>query len=220
MGHADEPPTFRPPRQRRSRETLDRIVRSAEELLAEHGPHAVTVPEIARRAGSSVGSFYARFSGKEALLQHLDQRTWEEAHPQWDWFLDPARWRGSSLSEVVRELVRVMVRAHRKYAGRLRALGLHACLHPESHATRRTAELNAHVARHIRRLLARYRGEMSHPDPAFASVFGFQLLLATLHDRILLGGTGWNPVEVPDDRLIREMTRTWLAYMGAAPGDR
>ena len=91
-----------------------------------------------------------------------------------------------------------MVRGHRKYEHRLRALGLHACNHPEATTTRRTAELNAYVFGKVRDLLLCFRDAMTHPDPGLAAEFGFQLMLATLHDWILLGRTGWNPMKLSD----------------------
>ncbi|GIS78817.1 MAG: hypothetical protein CM1200mP14_03830 [Gammaproteobacteria bacterium] len=57
-----------PPKQSRSRQTLERIVQAALEILEEQGHKALTVQTVVDRAHSSVGSFYARFSGKEDLL--------------------------------------------------------------------------------------------------------------------------------------------------------
>ena len=110
-----------------------------------------------------------------------------------------------------------MVRGHRKYEHRLRALGLHACTHPEATTTRRTAELNAYVFGKVRDLLLCFRDAMTHPDPGLAAEFGFQLVLATLHDWILLGRTGWNPMKLSDGQLIDELSRTYLAYLGVEP---
>ena len=78
-----ETATARPPKQHRSRQTLHRIARAALELIAQDGVEATTVGDIARRAGSSVGSFYARFDGKSDLLAYLDERTWESVERRW-----------------------------------------------------------------------------------------------------------------------------------------
>ncbi len=76
-------PSVRPPLQARSRETLDRIVEATREVLAERGQDAVTVKEVVRRSGTSVGSFYHRFSSKEDLLRYLDEHLWEDALERW-----------------------------------------------------------------------------------------------------------------------------------------
>jgi AcrR family transcriptional regulator len=76
----------REPQQARSRRTLERLRESAWELLEAEGPEAVTVTGVAARARVSVGSFYARFEGKEELLHHLEAvalsaslRSWHDA---------------------------------------------------------------------------------------------------------------------------------------------
>ena len=71
------------PKQHRSRRTLQRIARAALELIAQNGVEGTTVGAIARRAGSSVGSFYARFDGKSDLLLYLDERIWDTVEQQW-----------------------------------------------------------------------------------------------------------------------------------------
>ena len=72
-GAAESSPV-RPPVQARSRRTLARILDASLTLLGERGRDGLTVQDIVSRAGTSVGSFYARFSGKEDLL-----RTWKRA---------------------------------------------------------------------------------------------------------------------------------------------
>ena len=63
---------MRAPLQSRSQETLNRIVRAAETLLSERAWDSIPFRELIAEAGVSVGSFYARFDDKEALLDHLD----------------------------------------------------------------------------------------------------------------------------------------------------
>ena len=62
------------PKQPRSERTQERLLRAAEKLILEKGLADASVPEIARRAGSSVGGFYARFPDKDALLRALEER--------------------------------------------------------------------------------------------------------------------------------------------------
>ena len=62
------------PQQDRSRQTLERLLDATEQIIRTRGVDAVTIPEVARAARSSVGSFYARFTSKAALLQTLHER--------------------------------------------------------------------------------------------------------------------------------------------------
>jgi len=76
-------PAVRPPRQERSRRTLERLEKAALELVARDGPEAVTIAAVVARAGSSVGSFYARFQGKDELFLHLAEGLRRQALERW-----------------------------------------------------------------------------------------------------------------------------------------
>jgi AcrR family transcriptional regulator len=64
----------RPPRQARSRAALERILVSAEQVLADTGFDDLTMAAVAERAGLSVGAIYRRFEGKEHLLIAVKDR--------------------------------------------------------------------------------------------------------------------------------------------------
>jgi len=96
----------RAPKQHRSRRTLQRITRAALELIGQDGVEATTVGAITRQAGSSVGSFYARFDGKSDLLHYLDERIWETVEQQWSEALADGL-SGRPINELVRGLARL-----------------------------------------------------------------------------------------------------------------
>ncbi len=62
------------PRQKRSEETLARILDACDRLSQERGFDELSMQAIAKTAGVSVGNLYNRFSDKEGLIQHLVQR--------------------------------------------------------------------------------------------------------------------------------------------------
>ncbi|MEH3034704.1 MAG: TetR/AcrR family transcriptional regulator [Aeromicrobium erythreum] len=62
-------PTLRKtPRQARSRDMVDRIVRAGRAVLVEQGWERATTNRVAERAGISPGSLYQYFPNKEAVL--------------------------------------------------------------------------------------------------------------------------------------------------------
>ena len=71
-------PNPAPPRRRavqaRSRATVERILESAAELIAERGPDAATMTEIAQRAGVVIGSLYQYFPDKAGVMAALFER--------------------------------------------------------------------------------------------------------------------------------------------------
>src|SRR4051812_25812680 len=95
----------RTPRQARSKDTLERLLDSALELLEEGSFAEASVQKITARAKSSVGAFYARFSDKDALLQHVHQRYADEAIATADKALLPERFLGVPLADIARTAV-------------------------------------------------------------------------------------------------------------------
>lgn len=59
--------------QERSRETLRRIVKAAEEVFAQKGYQRASVADIITRAGIGHGTFWLYFRNKDDLLRHLVQ---------------------------------------------------------------------------------------------------------------------------------------------------
>jgi AcrR family transcriptional regulator len=66
----------------------DQFVDAALELVAEHGPGAVTVSGLAESLNAPIGSVYHRFASRDALLARLWLRT---VHSFQEGFLDALR---------------------------------------------------------------------------------------------------------------------------------
>jgi AcrR family transcriptional regulator len=98
----------RMPRQARSQQTLERLLDAAEAIIAEQGVDNASVAEIARRADSSIGAFYARFHDKEGLLRYLFERFGEQADATALVALEPSRWEGVPLRQALETLLRFM----------------------------------------------------------------------------------------------------------------
>jgi AcrR family transcriptional regulator len=91
----------KPPQQARSRKTLEKVLDAAEDVIKERGVAGLTVSEVVRRAGSSVGAFYARFADKESLLATLHERNCAEALATAELALDPARWESADIASIL-----------------------------------------------------------------------------------------------------------------------
>ncbi len=205
------------PLQERSRRTLERLLAAAGELLEERTFHELTVQEVVRRAGSSVGSFYARFEDKEALLDYLDElyarqmialvnELAEELEA------DPP----DSLRATARAVFARLVPFHRTRRGLIRALVLRARERREVHFDDRTRRMNHELPRLLACLL-RHRGEIAHPDPEQATGLGFALAFAGLRDRILFPESIRLPTETTDARLVEESAHLLTAYLTTPP---
>jgi AcrR family transcriptional regulator len=60
-----------PTKQDRSRKTRDALIAATWKLLQVHPWQTISINDIVKAAGSSVGAFYSRFADKEALLEAL-----------------------------------------------------------------------------------------------------------------------------------------------------
>jgi AcrR family transcriptional regulator len=204
----------RPPQQARSQETLVRILDAAEALVAEKGFEDTPVAEVARRAGSSVGAFYTRFKDKEGLLHALYDRYYEQAIATADDALEPARWDGAGIPEIVDSVVAFLVAIYREQRGLIRAFVARGHTDPEFSARR--THLSHHVSERLSKLLLERRDEISHPDPIRAAAFGLTLVFSTLDSTMLFGEMRARDLAIDDDDLATELTRAYLAYLGAS----
>lgn len=202
----------RPPRQQRSQETLDRILDAAAALVADKGFEDTPLQEIVRRAGTSVGAFYTRFRDKDGLLFALHERHLDEAIATTDDALDPARWAGAPLAEVVAAVVRFLVSIYREQQGLLRAFVIRH--HRDAEFRARQSRLARHLNRRLAELLSSRAPEIAHPAPERAIPLGLLGVLSTLDATILFGDMHAPDLVLSDDELAQELTRSWLAYLG------
>ncbi len=203
----------RPPRQLRSRETLDRILDSAEQVLNEKAFTEATLAEIMRHAGVTVGAFYRRFADKDALLHHLDERIFAELHRRADETLDPARWEGRSARDVITEFTRQGVEFYRGRRGLMRSLFLRARTDPVLQAS--ALEVNRHIIDRLRTVLMPHRGSMSHPDPHRGIEIGFMMTVGSMRELIVFGEVWPDPL-VDFVSLAAEVARMYCGYLGVA----
>lgn len=70
----DNPKEIRIPKQTRSLQTKEKLLNTGKELFCTKGFYKTTANAISRKAGVSIGSFYAYFPDKEALFAELAER--------------------------------------------------------------------------------------------------------------------------------------------------
>lgn len=205
--------SVRKPRQDRSVRTFLRILTAATELLNEKRFEEISVAEIARRAGSSVGAFYARIKNKDALLDCLDELYAREMISLARTLADDDRWRSADFREILSGVVGELIRYHRERRGLIRALVLRARVRMERRFSERTRRMNSQVCS-LGSFLASRPERVSHPDPQSALTFGFVMVLTTLREHVLFPEGPAAMAPVSDQALRQELTRAWLAYLG------
>jgi AcrR family transcriptional regulator len=102
---ATKEPDFR---QERSRRSYLALIEAAAELFGAHGYDATGTPEIAQRAGVSVGTFYRYFDDKKEVYLEVTKRTMMRAYAETIEGLAPERFVGRARTETISETVALL----------------------------------------------------------------------------------------------------------------
>jgi AcrR family transcriptional regulator len=190
------------PKQARSQETLDRFLDAVEALLLERDFADITVADIVARADRTVGSFYARFVDKDAVLLACAQRSWSRDRLLLREFLRPDRWVDRPIDAWLRAGLGRMVDTYRNPRPTLKATVLMGAADAEFAAHRRDMfdelhQLCQQVA-HVK------RDEIDHPVPERAVEIGFRHAAAVC-DHLVLFGSYWQADDVPDHVIVEDL---------------
>jgi len=191
------------PKQARSRRTLERIIQAALEILEVDGSSALTVQAVVERANSSVGSFYARFSGKEDLLDYLAERVWHQTLDRWNDALSSRDWSRIDLQHIAEGSIRLLVDA-----GKSRSVYMRALDRAKGRGGVAYDTFRSRVIGDVAEILLARRDEIAHPDPELAVRLG---LLATAG--MIEADRSADDGPLPREILVSEATNLLLRYL-------
>jgi len=171
----------RPPRQQRSKASLDRVLAAGAEVLIEGGYAAFTINEVARRAGASTGLIYARFDDKAALFEAVMLREMTRMVEYENVALEALAARRLPTPELIEGIVRLLADVASREAPLTQAFMERTTLEPTliGHTKRlRTAP------RRIAGLLIERGDELRQGDPERAADMAFWLATSALERRV------------------------------------
>lgn len=175
--------------QPRAERTAERILDATELLLGRVGAEALSVDEIAAAAHVSVGAFYKRYTGKQALLPALLSRMQQRA------LAAPMAYRADSgpLDLLARfdALIVEHIEAYRHSRVALRSLVVAHWQDPGAFAAARNAAIE--LSGRVMRWLLERRAEIGHPMPERALAFSLGSTLQTLQAALLFEAFGPEP---------------------------
>jgi AcrR family transcriptional regulator len=198
------------PNQARSREALDRFLAAGEALLAENHYEEAGIADIAKKAESSVGTFYRLLTDKETLSLLLLQRFFTQIETLAEETMDPEQWRGQNITDIADAFVKVFVDAYHGHAGTLRALILRAS--KDSDFRNQVHNLNTLISSRLSKLLKQRREEISHPKPEQAIKSVTHMVLGILNQHTITGSLGG----LSQRALVEELKRVFLTYLGVS----
>ena len=200
------------PCQQRSRDSLERILKTAETLIRTKGFEALTVAEVVRGSHTSIGTFYARFHDKTALLHAVQDRVHDRQEIHMRGLLGKVDWSALSLEETVRELVRIKRVVGKGDDKLLEAFVVHGAT--DSVLRERGYRHKAVVENLEVDILMRHAAQIGHEDPDSAARVASRLWQAAQEENVqrLQSGVSFLGA-VPQDLLIEKLADVVIAYL-------
>ncbi len=203
-------PLVRPPQQRRSQESFERVLQAGLQVLQEQGFDGFTLQEVSRRAGVSIGSMYARVPSREALIMTIYERAmaWTEEQDQIE--ADAAR-DDLSPRERIELLVTDAANTMLAHADILRVFMRQAPINPD--IWQRGAEKSQATAKAFERAILEHREHLDHPEPELAVDVAYRMMYCTIARRITHGPRFESSRPVSDKKLVHEIARAIADYL-------
>jgi AcrR family transcriptional regulator len=210
------------PKQTRSQNTQERVLRALEEMLSERFFEQITIRDLAARTGVASGTIYRRFKDKEALLpvlyERFDHTMSDWATGFWDDFdLDTER----RLEPRIRHLVGKHVVFYKAHAPILRTVYLYMRLHGELSVENIDQKRQSVYQRMLEPVLAAFASE-EWVEPNIDQVKLFLLLLlSSVNERMLFGDLKpARTLQMDDEAFVTELTAALQAYLSKGPTER
>lgn len=200
------------PMQKRSRESFDRVIDAAIELLRQGGIQSLTLAEVSRRSKVSIGSIYCRVDSKSDLIRAVQARVLDDMDREFSRMVNRIRRRGLSLRELVPTLVREQGSFLRRHVALLNAF-IEESVNDAYMATI-GKRYHAQTALDFKLLLLERQADFVHADSERAADTCFSIVYGTLARAI---GLGHSRDEGPDEkqwrRLVDDVGWAILAFL-------
>jgi AcrR family transcriptional regulator len=171
-------PGILPTQQRRSQETTVALLEAAALMLRERSLDELSIEDLCRRLGVTIGAFYGRFESKDAFFSALMSLAASKALAAVRAAVADEENLGTGLQEACRRVVEVAVDVVRRNEGVVRAASQYESIYPERWGTiRATGGAMVDLATPL--LLARMgRGRVAAKARSIG--FAFQMMFGTL----------------------------------------
>jgi AcrR family transcriptional regulator len=205
------------PQQARSRESLQKLLKAAEEVLGQHGVEGATIPRIAAHAGLTPGAVYRRFRDKDALLETVILNILQRQEERLRAGMTPEMAAQIPLPVFAEQIINGTVVGYRIRAGLLRALRQFVRGHQKSAFTRKASRLEIRTYKRLVDLFLTHSKEIKHPDPRVAVSTGLMMVVSTVYELVVTHQDlkDWQGLIPKDDQALkRELVRGFLSYLG------
>ncbi len=197
-------------RQDRSRHTEQVLLDAALQLFRERGFEAITVGDIARRAGLAPASIYRRFGDKEGLLREAYRHFIASALAMLE-TMPAATPQERNYVERLALVTSLVMRYSRANQHLLQSSFARALV--DDYYARALMELRAGVLTALKRHFLERVHEIHHPEPELAVDFALRQAVAMLSSRLEAGQLEVGTGAIPEPVFLRELLRSLLGYL-------
>jgi AcrR family transcriptional regulator len=175
MSSSSEKITARAPSRERGKRRVASLVEAAVSLFAEKGYDAVTMTEVASRAGAPIGSLYQFFPSKETLADAVLDRFGERIDEAFEGI--EGRTTSFTIPELADALLGLLDRFHEERAAAT------ALIESRQETSAHAAELRLSLRRHVARILRARIPELSPKRAEIIALMVVQLMKAASAQR-------------------------------------
>src|SRR5258708_7762307 len=205
------------PQQARSRESLNKLLKAAVEVLGQQGVAGTTIPRIAAHAGLTPGAVYRRFRNKDVLLETAILRIWEDQNKVLLMSLTVEAAAKIPFPTLAEQVVNSLVVSYRVNASLLRAVRQFLQEKEGSAFWKKASKLEMLTFEYLVDIFVTGASHIKHEDPRAAAALGLMMVNGTLWEVVVNPGDIklWKGLLPKDDRTLKaELTRAFLSYLG------
>jgi AcrR family transcriptional regulator len=205
------------PQQARSRESLNKLLKAAVEVLGQQGVAGTTIPRIAAHAGLTPGAIYRRFRNKDVLLETAILRILEDQHKLLFLSLPVEAAAEIPFPTLAEQVISSLVVSYRVNARLLRAVRQILQDKEGSVFWKKAAKLEMRTFEYLVDIFVTSGREIKHEDPRAAAALGLIMIIGTLLEIVVNPGDIklWKGLLPKDDKTLKgELTRSFLSYLG------
>ncbi|MEZ5649800.1 MAG: TetR/AcrR family transcriptional regulator [Burkholderiaceae bacterium] len=201
-----------PPKQARGHARERDLIDAGLRLLQDRALDEITIEQVARTAGCSVGNLYKRFAGKEAFLSVLVDAVRARLIGEIDGLADALPGQHARLDRAVQQVVRFELDVFTRYRGLMRGLTLHRLQHGALAGAGLRDVRARFQARAVEALLPLVTADLSPPVARERLEFGLQVSLSSLIEKTLLDAV---PRGDDGDAFVTRMSAMMVAHLRA-----
>ena len=207
----DQLTPYKSPRQKRSRESLERLLEAAEDMIRQNGYESLTINGVVNSIGLSVGAFYARFPDKTALLHALQDRFHSRLEARIREEMMREAGSALTLADTVDRAVDVLIR---NVVGERELSRAFMTLSVQDPILRASGErINRQRREMFSDVVMRHDAEIEHKDPQLAVDIAYGMYAAVIRGRLVFGAEHELYYGIDSPTLYAELKQALYLYL-------